>query len=151
MDLRAQLLQALLVADAEMLLLVHDDERQVPELDRLTEKRVGAHDDVDCAVRQALLHLLHLGGGHEAGGLRHLEREAAETVAEGPVVLARQQGRGHHDGHLLARHGRHEGGTQRHLGLPEAHVAADEAVHGSPAPRSSRTASMAFIWSSVSS
>jgi hypothetical protein len=56
--------------------------------------------------------------------------EAAETVAEGPVVLARQQGRGHHDGHLLAAHGGHEGGAQGHLRLAEAHVAADQPVHG---------------------
>ena len=29
----------------------------------------------------------------------------------------------------LAVHGRHEGGTQRHLGLAEADIAADEAIH----------------------
>src|SRR3712207_8790828 len=46
--------------------------------------------------------------------------------AEGPVVLARQQGRGHDDGDLLAAHGGHEGGAQRHFRLAEAHVAADE-------------------------
>jgi hypothetical protein len=74
-DLGAQLLQALLVADAEMLLLVHDDEAEVLELDRLAEQRVGADHDVDRAVREPLLDLLHLGGRHEAGGLRHVERQ----------------------------------------------------------------------------
>ena len=127
--LGAQLLQALLVADAEMLLLVDDDEAEILELDRLAEQRMGADDDVDRAVRQALLRLLHLGRGHEAGGLGDVERQAAETVAEGPVMLARQQRRRHHDRDLLAAHGRDEGGAQRHLRLAEADIAADETIH----------------------
>ena len=42
-----------LCADAEMLLLVDDDEAEVLELDRLAEHRVGADDDVDRARRRA--------------------------------------------------------------------------------------------------
>ena len=45
-------------------------------------------------------------------------------------MLAREKRRRHHDRHLLAVHGGDEGGAQRHLGLAEAHVAADQAVHG---------------------
>ena len=48
-------------------------------------------------------------------------------------MLAGEKRRRHHHGHLLAGIGRHEGRPQRHLGLAEAHVAADEAVHGPPA------------------
>ena len=128
-DLGAQLLQALLVADAEMLLLVDDDEAEILELDGLAEQRMGADDDVDRAVREALLDLLHLGGGHEARGLGDVERQAAEAVAEGLVVLAGQQRRRHDDRDLLAVHGGHEGGPQRDLRLAEAHIAADEPVH----------------------
>ena len=52
-----------------------------------------------------------------------------EALAEGAVMLARQQRgrRDHRD--LLARQRRHEGRAQRHLGLAEADVAADQPVH----------------------
>ena len=45
------------------------------------------------------------------------------------IVLARQQRGRHHDGDLLAAHRHDEGGAQRHLGLAEADVAADQPVH----------------------
>ena len=44
-------------------------------------------------------------------------------------VLARQQRGRHDDRDLLAGHRGHEGGAQRHLGLAEADVAADEPIH----------------------
>ena len=44
-------------------------------------------------------------------------------------MLARQQRRRHHHRHLLAVHRRHEGRAQRHLGLAEADIAADQPVH----------------------
>ena len=44
-------------------------------------------------------------------------------------MLARQQRRRHHDRDLLAAHRRDEGGAQRHLGLAEADVAADQPIH----------------------
>ena len=68
--LGAQLLQLLLVRDAEMLLLVDDDQAEVLELDRLAEQRMGADDDVDLAVGEALLDLGEFGGGDEPRGLR---------------------------------------------------------------------------------
>ena len=52
-----QLLQPLLVLDAEMLLLVDDQQAEVAELDALAEQRVGADDDIDAAVGDAGLHL----------------------------------------------------------------------------------------------
>ncbi len=54
--LGAQLLELLLVGDAEMLLLVDDQQAEVLELDGLAEQRVGADDDVDAALGEALLH-----------------------------------------------------------------------------------------------
>ena len=53
MHLGAQLLQPLLVADAEMLLLVDDQKAEIPELDRFAEQRMGADHDIDAAVREA--------------------------------------------------------------------------------------------------
>ena len=44
-------------------------------------------------------------------------------------MLARQQRRRHHDRDLLAVHGGDEGGAQRHFGLAEADVAANQPVH----------------------
>ena len=52
-----------------------------------------------------------------------------EALAERRVMLARQQRRRHHHRHLLAVHRRHEGGAQRHLGLAESDIAADQPVH----------------------
>ena len=57
MHVLAQLLQALLVADAEMLLLVDDEQAEAGEADRLAEQRVRADDDVDGAVLEARLDL----------------------------------------------------------------------------------------------
>ena len=50
MDVGAQLLQPLLVRDAEMLLLVDDQQAEILELDALGQQRVRADDDVDRAV-----------------------------------------------------------------------------------------------------
>ena len=129
MHLGAQLLELLLVGDAEMLLLVDDDEAEVLELDGLAEQRMGADDDVDRALGEFLLHPGQLGGGDEPRGLRDVHREVAQAVGEGLGVLAREQGRRHHDRDLLAVHGGDEGGAQRHLGLAEADVAADQPIH----------------------
>ena len=54
MDVGAQLLQPLLVADAEMLLLVDDQQAEVLELDALGQQRVGADHDVDRALLDRL-------------------------------------------------------------------------------------------------
>ena len=54
MDVAAQLLQPLLVPDAEMLLLVDDQQAEVLELDRLRQQRVRADDDIDLAAARCL-------------------------------------------------------------------------------------------------
>ena len=53
MHVLAQLLQALLVLHAEMLLLVDDQQAEIGELDALGEQRVGADDDIDVARLRA--------------------------------------------------------------------------------------------------
>ena len=129
MHLGAQFLQALLVRDAEMLLLVDDDEAEVLERDRLAEQRVGADDDVDRAFGEALLGFALLGGADHARQLADPDRQPGEAGDEILGVLAREQGRGDDDRRLLAVDGGGEGGAQRDLGLAEADVAADEPVH----------------------
>ena len=64
MHLGAQGLQRLLVLDAEVLLLVDDHHAEVLELDLFRQHRMGADDDLDLAVLQALAGLVGLGGRH---------------------------------------------------------------------------------------
>ena len=128
-DVRAQRLQPLLVGDAEVLLLVDDQQAEIPELHRLRQQRVGADDDLDAAVRQPRARLGRLLGAHEARKLADAERQAAEPFGEVLEVLAgEQRGRRDHR-HLIARRRRDVGGAQRDLGLAEADVAADQPVH----------------------
>ena len=137
-DLGAQLLEPFLVGDAEMLLLVDDDQAQVLELDGLAEQRVGADDDVDRALGEALLHIAPVpSAGTRREACAILTGKPAQAVGEGLGVLARQQRRRHHHRHLLAVHRGDEGGAQRHFGLAEADVAADQPIHR-PAGRRDR-------------
>ena len=129
MDLGAQLLELFLVRHAEMLLLVDNDEPEVLELDRLAEQRMGADHDVDMALGEPFLGLGEFGGRDEARRLGDVDRIAFEPLGKGLHVLARQERRRHHDSDLLAVHGRHKGRAQSHLGLAEADIAADQAIH----------------------
>ncbi len=112
-----------------MLLLVDDQQAEIPELDRLAEQRVGADHDVDIAVGQPLLDLRQFLGRDQARGLRDIDRKAAESFGEILAVLPREQRRRHHDGDLLAVERDRKRRAQRHLGLAEADVAADQPVH----------------------
>ena len=86
-------------------------------------------DDVDAPSAMPFLTCASSAAGDEPRGLADLDRKAAETLGEGLGVLAREQRRRHHHRHLLAVHGGGKGRAQRHLGLAEADVAADQAVH----------------------
>ena len=63
----------------------------------------------------------------------------AKRLREGLEVLAGEERRRHDDGDLLAAHRGDEGGAERDLGLAEADVAADQAVHRA-GPRRDRRA-----------
>jgi hypothetical protein len=129
MHFGAQFLQPLLVADAEMLLLVDDDEAKVLEANGFAQDRVGADDDVDCAFSGAFLHLAGLRRADHARELADADRQAGEAIAEVLGMLAREQGRRCDDHGLLAVDRGGERGAQRDLGLAETDVAADEPVH----------------------
>ena len=130
MHLGAQLLEPLLVRDAEMLLLVDDQQAEVLELDRSCRAAHACRRRCRRCRRRGPLRAF----ASSAAGTR---REACATFTgkprkrsrEGLVVLAREQRRRHDDRDLLAVHRRDEGGAQRHLGLAEADVAADQPVH----------------------
>src|SRR5690606_14690602 len=130
MHVRLQLLEPLFVLDAEMLLLVDDQQSEVLELHRLAKQRMGADDDVRRSIRDRLLGLRKLLAADEARRLPHLHRQAGETLTESLVMLAGKQSRWHDDSHLEPFHGRDEGRAQCNFSLSETHVAADEPVHG---------------------
>ena len=129
MDVGAQLLQPLLVADAEMLLLVDDQQAEVLELDALGQQRMRADHDIESALLHLFLGRLSLFGTNQTGQTADAYRHALEAFDEIAVMLARQQGRRADDRDLLARQGRDEGCAQRHLGLAESDIAADQPVH----------------------
>jgi hypothetical protein len=85
---------------------------------------MGADDDADTAVGDALLHLALLGGFRQPRKLRDLNAESSKTLAEGLHMLANQhRGRRDHSD-LPAAHG--SGGPERDLRLAEADIAADQ-------------------------
>ena len=129
MHFRAQLLQSLLVPDAEMLLLVDDDEAQILEAHSLAQDRVGADDDVDPAFGKTLLHLAALGRADHARKLANVDRQAREALAEVLRMLASQQRGRRDDRGLFAVHCGRESGAQRDLCLAKANVAAHQPVH----------------------
>ena len=129
MHIGLQLLQLFFLRDAEMLLLVDDQEPQMGEPDILGEQRVGADHDIEPSVGELLLDLARHFGGDQPRQLRDPQRQPGKALGEAAVVLPRQQGRRHDDRDLRPGHRRDEGGAQRHLGLAEPDIAADQPVH----------------------
>ena len=125
-----QLLELLLVGHAEALLLVDDEQPQVLEHHVLLQQLVGADDQVQRPGPQVCQSFAGLGGGAEAGQDADVHRKTAKTADGGGVMLLGQNRGGHQDGHLLAVQNGLHGGAESHLRLAEAHVAAEQTVHG---------------------
>ncbi len=128
-DLLAHVLELLLVLDAEALLLVDDDKAKVVGVHIVREQAVRADEDIDRALSKALQGLLLPGRRDEAGEHLDVETEGRKPLIERLVVLLGENRRGaeHHD--LAGGAAALEGRTQGHLGLAEAHIAAEEPVH----------------------
>ena len=120
---------AVLVLDAEPLLLVDDEQADVLELHLLGEDAVRADDHVDGAVGEARDRLARLLVGLEPAERAHVHGESREPLAEGLEVLPHEQGRRHEHRDLLAVLDGLECGAHRDLGLAEADVAREQAVH----------------------
>ena len=115
--------------DAEALLLVDHHQTEVLEPHAAGEQPVGADDDVDGAVGQAVDHDLRLGVALEPGQRLDVHRVGRVPVDERVEVLLHQERRRHQHGHLGAvLHGL-ERRPHRDLGLAVADVAADQSVH----------------------
>src|SRR3546814_10037395 len=72
-----ELLQPLLVLDAEMLLFTNDQQTEPHELDAFRQHRMGTDHDIDGAVGQAFLGCRCTLGRHHAGQL--LDRSEEHT------------------------------------------------------------------------
>ena len=129
-DALAKVLHLLLVAHAEALLLVDDHQAQVMGVDIARQQAMRAYQHIHAAVGEALERRSLLLRRAEAA--EHLDghAERLEAVLEVREMLLRQDGgrAQHHNLLLILRSG--EGGAQRHLGFPEADVAAHQAIHG---------------------
>ena len=128
-DLEAKLAQQLLLRDAEPLLLVDDHEPELLRDHVAREDPVRADQHVDLAFGEVGERLLHVRRRPEARDHLDAHREVAVALPERVPVLLGEHGRRHEHQHLLAVDCDRERGAQRHLGLAEADVAADEAVH----------------------
>ncbi len=131
MNVRLQLFQPLFLADAEMLLLVDDEQPEAQEGDVLGEERMGADDDVDAAFGQVPLDRRRLLRSDEAGQLLDAQRQPREALLDGSEMLAREQRGRHHDRDLRPGHGRDKRRAHRYLSLAETDIAANQAIHRS--------------------
>ncbi len=124
------LLEALLVADAEALFFVDDEQAEVLELDVFGKQAVGADEDVDLAGFDFLENDFLLLGGAEAGDHLNVNGELREAALECFEMLETEDGCGCKHGDLLAVLHGFEGGAHGDFSFAVAHVAAEEAIHG---------------------
>ena len=126
--LRPQRPQPLLLANAEAMLLVDDDQPQVCEAEGRAQQLVGADQDVQLAGRQPLPGRLQLALAAQPRGRFDLHRPVRKAVPKTVEMLLDEQGGGRQHRHLLAGQHRGEGGPHGHFGLAEPHIAADQPV-----------------------
>ena len=100
--------------------------------DALAGDRVRADHDIDRPVGQPLLDLARLGRRDEPRQPGDLRAERREAAAESVEVLPHQHRRRRDQRDLTAAEHRSRGGAQRHLGLAEPDIAADQPVHRMP-------------------
>ena len=128
-DLEPERAQELLLRDAEPLLLVEDDEPEVLRDDVAREDAVRSDEHVHLPVLEVREDPLLVGAASEARHHVHPHREVAIPLAERVPVLLGEDRRRAEDERLPAVERDPERGAHGHLGLPEADVAADEAIH----------------------
>ncbi len=125
-----KLLEALLVRHAEALFLVDYAKTKVFELHILLQNAVSADYYVDFAGFKAADDFLLLLRRAEARKQLDGDGKAVHALHKGLVVLPRKNGCGNEHGNLLAVHNRLERGADGDLRFAEAHVAAEQSVHG---------------------
>ena len=133
--------QGIALLDAKAMLLIHDDQPEVGEVDGLLEQRVGADHDSGLTARDLEQILPTLRRGLRPSEQRHPGPEvgAAEQAALGEraeqgrdrtVVLLGQHLRRRQQCGLTAGVDDGEHRAQRDHGLPRPHLALEQSVHG---------------------
>ena len=100
------------------------------ELYRLANQLVGAYQYVYLPCLKVGKHSLGLLGAAGPGEVIHTHWEVFQPLAKRLVVLVCEHSGRHEHSHLLRVAGRLERRPHRNLGLAEANIAADKAVHG---------------------
>ena len=119
--------QALL--HAELVLLVHDHQAQLGELDLVLEQRVGADGELRLACRDAF------GGGllvlflQAAGQPHRRDAQRLQPVAQLEVMLLGEDFGGRHQRDLVAVFDGLQGGQRGDDGLAAADIALQQALH----------------------
>ena len=129
----AELLDLFLVRDAETLLLVDDQKPEIAELHVFRQQAVRADDHVELAGVQVVENLLLLALAAEAAEHVDADRKAGKPLAQGLLVLKREDRGGCQKRHLFAVHHRFERCAHRHFRLAVPDVAAEQAIHRVPA------------------
>ena len=130
-DILLNLFQALLVADAESLFLVHNQQTEVCELNVFRQDAVRADQDIDSPRRDALKNFFLLAQGAET--VEHLDGdgEGGKALLEGFEMLKRQnRSRRQHRYLFIVSEGL-ECGSHSDFGFAKADIAADESIHRS--------------------
>ena len=119
----------LFVGDAEALLFVHDKKPQVVELDVLGQQPVRPYNDIAEPLGELLDRLLLFRCGAESG--EHSDRDGIppHSLAEGVVVLLREDSGGHQNRDLFPFLYRFESCSDGDLCFAVSDVSADQAVH----------------------
>ncbi len=129
MHFGAQRLELFLVAHAEAMFFVDDDEPEVLEPHVGVQQPMRGDHDVDGAAFDAFEHGIRLLAGAEARKRLDAHRPVGEAIAEVVGVLFGEQRGGHQHGDLLSGLRGDERSAHRHFGLAEADVAAHHAIH----------------------
>ena len=128
-DLEPQRPKQLLLRHPETLLLVQDHEPEILRDDVAREDPVRPDEDVDLSLAEVGQDPRLLGAAAEARDHLDADGKVAVPLAKGVPVLLREDRSGAEDERLAVVERDRECRTNRDLGLPEADVAADEAIH----------------------
>src|SRR5262249_54034862 len=124
-----QALEPLLVLDTEALLLVDDDQAEVLELHIRTNQPVGADNDVDAALAQALDDAFLFAGRAKTADALDDKRIVSHALREGAKVLFGEHSGRHQHRDLPAIIDDLEGGADGQFSLAVTDIAADEPIH----------------------
>ena len=120
-----------LLLDAETLFLIYNQKPQILELHLfLVQQGMSADEDIHPSFPGLLQDCLLFLGTAEAVDYIHRRAEIPEPFLKGLIMLLGQHRGRHQHRHLLAPHDSLEGSPDGHLRLAEAHIAAEQPVHG---------------------